>query len=116
MVQASTNLPESGCGLQAEPARSTLSGMPLRGIAGSAYAACDAVASGNPDSDSAYSGNTSSGSADSGNPDSDDLALECVGADALCKYVLAPLLGGEQAVIAIVAAAGDFGSGHIIPR
>lgn len=96
MVQASTNLPGSGCGLQAGPARSTLSGMPLRGIAGSAYAACDAAAS--------------------GNPDSDDLALECVGADALCKYVLAPLLGGEQAVIAIVAAAGDFGSGHIIPR
>ena len=49
-------------------------------------------------------------------PVSDDLALERVGADALGEDVLAPLLGGEQAVVTVVAAAFDGRGGNVVPR
>ena len=46
---------------------------------------------------------------------SDDLALERVGADAFLKDLLGPFLGGEQAVVAVVAAAFDGGTRHVFP-
>lgn len=48
--------------------------------------------------------------------DSDHLALERIGADALGQNVLRPFLRREQAVVAVVAAAFDGCGGNVVPR